>query len=59
MDPKELEQRPYILIRHGLSVFNLNALIAGESFGYDSKEFRAVEQDPNGEDPELHPVGVL
>lgn len=59
IEPKELEEASYILIRHGLSDFNYAALVAKEQFGVGSPEFRAVETNPNGEDPELHPVGIL
>jgi len=55
----DLAEAPYVLIRHGLSTFNLAARIAKEEFGQDSAEFKAVEQDPKLIDPELHPVGIL
>lgn len=59
IEPKDLEHTSYVLIRHGLSDFNLAALAAKSEYGVRSPEFRAVQTNPNGEDPELHPVGVL
>ena len=59
MNPEEFEQCSYVLVRHGLSVFNYRALVAKTEFGEDSEQFKAVELDPHGEDPELHPVGIL
>jgi hypothetical protein len=37
MDPESFKKQPYILIRHGLSQFNLKALIAKEEHGPDSE----------------------
>jgi hypothetical protein len=37
MDPESLKNHPYVLIRHGLSKFNLKALIAKEEHGPDSE----------------------
>ena len=59
MNPEEFKACSYILIRHGLSEFNIKALIAKTEYGEGSEEFRAVETDPNGEDPDLHEIGVL
>lgn len=59
MDKGQFSEAPYILIRHGLSNFNYRALVAQTDFGKDSEEFKAVETDPNGIDPELHPIGIL
>ena len=59
MDPQQLDQCSYVLIRHGLSGFNYKALVVGGEHGEDSAEFKAVQTDPEGIDPELHPVGVM
>ena len=59
MDPESLKNHPFVLIRHGLSKFNLKALIAKEEHGPDSEQFQAVEKDPEGYDPELHDIGIL
>ena len=37
MDPESLKKHPYVLIRHGLSKFNLKALIAKEEHGPESE----------------------
>lgn len=37
MDSDSFKKHPYILIRHGLSKFNLKALIAKEEYGPDSE----------------------
>jgi len=58
MKPEELEKTPYVLIRHGLSAFNYKALVADTEFG-EGPELEAVRNDPNGEDPELHAVGIM
>lgn len=58
MDATQLKSSPYVLIRHGLSKFNYAALVAKTEFGEDSPEFKAVQEDPNMIDPELHDVGV-
>ena len=43
MDPEELKANSYVLIRHGLSDFNIKALIAKTDYGENSEEFKAVE----------------
>ena len=43
MDPEALANASYVLIRHGLSEFNLAAMIAADTYGQDSPEFRTVE----------------
>jgi hypothetical protein len=48
-----------VLIRHGLSGFSYKALVVGGEHGEDSAEFKAMQTDPEGIDPELHPVGVM
>jgi len=53
-----LKNTPIVLIRHGLSDFNYKALVAKTEFGDKSKEFIAVEQDKDGQDPMLHAVGI-
>lgn len=58
MSSEEFDQCKFILIRHGLSQFNYKALVASTEYGLDSQEFRAVETDTDGIDPELHPVGI-
>lgn len=58
MDPEELKQCSYVLLRHGLSMFNLKHLEALKDFGPESDEVKAVFNDPDGWDPELHPVGI-
>lgn len=59
VDKDELKSSPYVLIRHGLSHFNYNSLVATVEYGRGSPEHKAVFQDPNLIDPELHPVGIL
>ena len=58
MDPEALKNASFVLIRHGLSEFNLAAMIGADKYGVDSPEFKAIEQDPSLIDPELHPVGI-
>ena len=59
MDAEALKASSYVLIRHGLSQYNYKALVTKTEFGEGSPEFRAVETAEGGEDPELHPVGIL
>ena len=58
-DPTHLADYSFILIRHGLSHFNFKHLQASEEYGPESPEAKAIEDDPHGEDPELHPIGIL
>jgi len=59
MDPEELDKASYVLIRHGFSQFNYKELIAITEHGERSAAHIAVELDPLGMDPELHPAGIV
>jgi hypothetical protein len=59
MRPEELEASKVVLIRHGLSEFNLASLIAKAKFGIDSKENEAVNKDDSLIDPKLHEIGII
>ena len=59
MDPEALKASSFVLIRHGLSVFNYKALVAKTEFGVGSPEVIAVETATDLVDPELHPLGIL
>ena len=58
MDTTAFEKSPFILIRHALSTFNMNHLIALDTYGKGSPEMDTFDNDINGFDPELHPIGV-
>jgi len=58
MEEGELEKAPVVLIRHGLSMFNLKHLEAVHIHGKGSEGARAVETDTEGIDPGLHPIGI-
>lgn len=59
MDPQELQNSNYVLIRHGLSEFNLASLIARIKYGRESEEFIKVNKDRSLIDPPLHPIGIM
>ena len=42
MDDKEFKSCPFILIRHGLSEYNLQHLVAVQEHGKESEEAKAV-----------------
>ena len=57
MDEDELKNSSYVLIRHGLSIFNYNIMVTNKEHGEGSAQSRAVETNKELIDPELHPVG--
>ena len=59
MDKDELAEASYVLIRHGFSQFNYKELVSKTEFGPRSAPHIAVELDPFGMDPELHPSGIV
>jgi broad specificity phosphatase PhoE len=58
MSEEEFKKSPYVLIRHGLSIFNYNIKQTDVEFGEGSAESRAVETNKELFDPELHPIGI-
>ena len=36
IDSSELEESKYVLIRHGLSTFNLEVMVTADKYGHDS-----------------------
>lgn len=59
MKQEEVDQAKFIMIRHGLSKFNIKNTWVKATYGAGSKEHKACHNDPELLDPELHPIGIM
>ena len=50
---------PVVLIRHGLSMMNIQFMEAGFDYEVETPEKHALEADPALMDAELHPIGIM
>ena len=58
MNDKDYKAASFILIRHGLSKHNIRSLIAKTNYGVGTKEYKKIDWDFSGFDPELHKIGI-
>lgn len=59
LDEKELKNATYLVIRHAYSEYNHKVMEIQAKYGEESKEMRALKEDPSMYDPDLHAIGKM
>lgn len=56
---EKIDEAQVVLIRHGLSMLNIEFRIQGFDYDEDTPEKHALEKDPAYVDAHLHPIGIM